>query len=292
VEAIGIATTPGAKEITASDGAFAMQISRRQFLQRAALGAVGVPTALTAAWAETYPSRPVRIVVNLAAGGGTDFLARLIGAYVSQETSQQFIIENRVGAGGLVGAEMVAKSTPDGYTLLASHDVVASAPPIVSASTDYLKKLVPIIQLSRAPLVLVVHPSLGVSTVAELINLTKQSPGMAYATSGAGTQQHYIGEWFAQTAGIRLEHVPYRGAGQAVNDLLAGHVRIGSLGPTPIVPQHRAGTLRILAQSAKHVHPPCPMSRRFTRRASAASYSKRGMPCSPHQEPRRRSSRA
>src|SRR5262249_34823520 len=158
-------------EIMVLDGAFAMRILRRQFLHLAAMSAVGVPTALTTAWAETYPARPVRIVVNLAAGGGTDFLARLIGAHLSRELNQQIVVENRVGAGGLVGAELVAKSTPDGYTLLASHDVVASAPPIVSANTDYLKKLVPIIQLSRAPLVLVVHPSLGVSSVAELIGL-------------------------------------------------------------------------------------------------------------------------
>jgi tripartite-type tricarboxylate transporter receptor subunit TctC len=97
-----------------------------------------------------------------------------------------------------------------------------------------------------------------VSTVAELIVLAKQRPGMSYATSGAGTQQHYIGEWFAQIAGIKLEHVPYRGAGQAVNDLVAGHVRIGSLGPTPIVPHHKAGTLRILAQSGETRSPSLP----------------------------------
>lgn len=225
-----------------------MRLSRRQLLQSAA-NAVVLPVAMTVARAQTYPTRPVRIVVNLAPGGGTDFLARLIGEYVSGEMGQQIIIENRVGGGGLVGAEVVAKSTPDGYTLLASHDVVASAPPIASSNVDYLKTLVPIIQLSRAPLVLAVHPSLGVKTVAELITLAKQRPGMGYATSGAGTQQHYIGEWFAQIAGITLQHVPYRGAGQAVNDLVAGHIPIGSLGPTPIVPHHKAGTLRILAQS-------------------------------------------
>jgi tripartite-type tricarboxylate transporter receptor subunit TctC len=123
---------------------------------------------------------------------------------------------------------------------------------------DYLKKLVPVIQLSRVPLVLAVHPSVGVTSVVELIALAKRRPGMSYATSGAGTQQHYIGEWFAQIAGIKLEHVPYRGAGQAVNDLVAGHVPIGSLGPTPIVPHHKAGTLRILAQSGEKRSPTLP----------------------------------
>jgi tripartite-type tricarboxylate transporter receptor subunit TctC len=225
-----------------------MKLERRQFVRLAAsVGSLSVLSII--AKAQDYPARQIRIVVNLAAGGGTDFVARLIGENVSRQLSQQVIIENKVGAGGLVGAEAAAKSLPDGYTLLASHDVVASAPPITNSNVDYLKKLVPVIQLSQAPIVLTVHPSLGVNTVAELIMLAKQRPGLPYATSGAGTQQHYIGEWFAQIAGIKLEHVPYRGAGQAVNDLVAGHVPIGSLGPTPIVPHHRAGTLRILAQS-------------------------------------------
>src|SRR5262249_49813199 len=118
-----------------------------------------------------------------------------------------------------------------------------------------LKKLVPVIQLSRAPIVLVVHPSLQATNVVELITLVKRQPGMSYATSGTGTQQHYIGEWFAQIVGIKLEHVPYRGAGQAVNDLVAGHVPIGCLGPTPIVPHHKSGTLRILAQSGEQRSP-------------------------------------
>jgi tripartite-type tricarboxylate transporter receptor subunit TctC len=234
-----------------------MKLQRRQFLRLAA-SAASLPIMSIIARAQTYPAKSVRIIVNLAPGGGTDFVARLIGGFVSRGIGQQVIIENRVGAGGLVGAEAVANSMPDGYTLLASHDVMASAPPIVTFNVDYLKKLVPVIQLSRAPLVLAVHPSLRVSTVAELISLARQRPGMSYATSGAGTQQHYIGEWFAQIAGIKLEHVPYRGAGQAVNDLVAGHVSIGSLGPTPIVPHHKAGTLRILAQSSETRSPTLP----------------------------------
>ena len=231
-----------------------MKLQRRQFL-RLATCAAALPVMPINARAQAYPVKSLRIVVNLAPGGGTDFLARLVGEYVSHGMGQQVVIENRVGAGGLVGAEVVANSAADGYTLLASHDALASAPPIVTFSVDYLKKLVPVIQLSRVPLVLAVHPALRVTTVAELIALAKRQPGMSYATSGAGTQQHYIGEWFAQIAGIKLEHVPYRGAGQAVNDLVAGHVPIGSLGPTPIVPHHKAGTLRILAQSGERRSP-------------------------------------
>lgn len=234
-----------------------MKLPRRQFLQLATSAAT-LPVMPIIARAQTYPVKPVRLIVNLAPGGGTDFLARLIGEYVSRGMGQQVVIENKVGAGGLVGAETVANSAADGYTLLASHDVLASAPPIVTFNVGYLKKLVPVIQLSRVPLVLAVHPSLGVTNVVELIALAKRRPGMTYATSGAGTQQHYIGEWFAQIAGIKLEHVPYRGAGQAVNDLVAGHVPIGSLGPTPIVPHHKAGTLHILAQSGEKRSPTLP----------------------------------
>ena len=234
-----------------------MKLQRRQFLRLAISGAT-LPVMPIIARGQTYPVKPVRIIVNLAPGGGTDFLARLVGEYVSRGMGQQVVIENKVGAGGLVGAEAAANSAADGYTLLASHDVVASAPPIVTFNVDYLKKLVPVIQLSRAPLVLAAHPLLGVTGVGELITLAKRRPGMSYATSGTGTQQHYIGEWFAQIAGIKLEHVPYRGAGQAVNDLVVSHVPIGFLGPTPIVPHHKAGTLRILAQSGEKRSPTLP----------------------------------
>jgi tripartite-type tricarboxylate transporter receptor subunit TctC len=234
-----------------------MKLQRRQFLQLATSAAT-LPVMPIIARGQTYPVKPVRIIVNLAPGGGTDFLARLVGEYVSRGMGQQVVIENKVGAGGLVGAEAAANSAADGYTLLASHDVVASAPPIVTFNVDYLNKLVPVIQLSRAPLVLAAHPLLGVTGLGELITLAKRRPGMSYATSGTGTQQHYIGEWFAQIAGIKLEHVPYRGAGQAVNDLVAGHVPVGFLGPTPIVPHHRAGTLRILAQSGEKRSPTLP----------------------------------
>jgi len=234
-----------------------MKLQRRQFLRLAISGAT-LPVMPIIARGQTYPVKPVRIIVNLAPGGGTDFLARLVGEYVSRGMGQQVVIENKVGAGGLVGAEAAANSAADGYTLLASHDVVASAPPIVTFNGDYRKKLVPVIQLSRAPLVLAAHPLLGVTSVGELITLAKRRPGMSYATSGTGTQQHYIGEWFAQIAGIKLEHVPYRGAGQAVNDLVVSHVPIGFLGPTPIVPHHKAGTLRILAQSGEKRSPTLP----------------------------------
>jgi len=121
-----------------------------------------------------------------------------------------------------------------------------------------VKDLAPVIHLTRNPVVLAVHPSLGVTSVEELIRAAKLQPGMGYATSGVGTQQHFVGEWFAQIAGIRLDHIPYRGAGQAINDLIAGHIRIAFLGPVALVPHYKAGNLRLLAQSTEVRSPSLP----------------------------------
>jgi len=234
-----------------------MKLPRRRFLQLVT-GVVALPAVSRFAHAQTYPVRPVRFIVPLAPGGGLDFVARVVGNYLSHTIGQQVIVDNRVGAGGMLGVETVAKGVPDGYTALVTTDVVASAPPIVSFNVDFVKTLVPVVQLVRSSQVMAVHPSLGVSSIAELIVVAKQRPGMGYATSGVGTQQHFIGEWFAKIAGIKLEHIPYRGAGQAVNDLIAGHVLIGSLGPAALIPHHKAGTLRILAQSAGSRSPGLP----------------------------------
>ena len=234
-----------------------MKLPRRRFLQLVT-GVVALPAVSRFAHAQTYPARPVRFIVPLAPGGGLDFVARVVGNYLSHTIGQQVIVDNRVGAGGMLGVETVAKGVPDGYTALVTTDVVASAPPIVSFNVDFVKTLVPVVQLVRSSQVMAVHPSLGVSSIAELIVVAKQRPGMGYATSGVGTQQHFIGEWFAKIAGIKLEHIPYRGAGQAVNDLIAGHVLIGSLGPAALIPHHKAGTLRILAQSAGSRSPGLP----------------------------------
>src|SRR5262247_4128158 len=234
-----------------------MKLPRRKFLHLAA-GATALPAFSRIAPAQAYPSRPVRLIVNLAPGGGLDFMSRIIGEYLSRSIGQQIIIENKPGAGGMLGVETVAKSPADGYTLLATTDVVSSAPHIVSFNVDYVREIVPVIELIHFPQVLAVHPSLGVKSIAELIAAAKKKPGMGYATSGAGTQRHFIGEWFAQIAGIRLEHVPYRGAGQAINDLIAGHVLIACLGPTAVMPHHKAGTVRILAQSTEARSPSLP----------------------------------
>jgi len=214
--------------------------------------------AATPSWGQDWPNRPVRFIVPYPAGGSTDIAARPIADYLSRALDQQVYVENKSGAAGIVGVEAGAKSAPDGYTILIAPDFVSSAPHIFKLSIDPLKDLVPVIQISRQPVALAVHPSLGVSSLPEFISLAKQRPGLSFASSGVGSQQQMVAEWFAKLAGIKLEHVPYRGGGQAINDLVAGHVKVGSLGSSPLVPHYKAGTLRILAQSTATRSPSLP----------------------------------
>jgi tripartite-type tricarboxylate transporter receptor subunit TctC len=220
-----------------------------------ALLALAIPTL---AQAQDWPNRPIRFIVPYPAGGSTDVGARVIGDYLSRALGQQIVVENRTGGSGNIGFEAGARSAPDGYTVLIAPDQVTSAPHVFKVSFDPLKDLLPVIQLSRQPVVLAVHPKLGVNSVAELVALAKQRPGLSYATSGIGSQQHMTAEWFAQIAGIKLDHVPYRGGAQAINDLVAGHVMIGSLGSTPLIPHYKAGTLRLIAQSTAARSPSLP----------------------------------
>jgi tripartite-type tricarboxylate transporter receptor subunit TctC len=231
-----------------------MHIPRRHFLRLSA-GAIAMPAA---AWAQAYPTRPVMFVVPLAAGGGLDFIARLAAGVVAPALGQQVVVENRTGAGGTIGIEAAAKATPDGYTVLVTNDNIASAPHILKVNGDYASDLVPVILIARQPLVLATHPSLDVRTLADLVALVKQKPGLAFASSGVGSNQHILGAWFTREAGIKLDHIPYRGAGQAVGDLLAGHVPIGILGPTALMPHAKTGALRILAVSGEKRSPSLP----------------------------------
>lgn len=208
---------------------------------------------------QEWPARPVRFIVPFPAGGSTDVAARVVGEYLSRTLGQQVFVENKTGANGNVGMEAAAKSAPDGYTILVGTDAVAGNPHVFKMSFDPLKDLVPVIQLSRQPMVLAAHPSLGISSLAELVALAKQQPGMRYATgSGIGSSQSMVVQWFARLAGITLEQVPYRGGGQAINDLIAGHIKLGSLGSTPLIPFYKAGTLRLLAQSTQARSPSLP----------------------------------
>ena len=206
----------------------------------------------TVASAQGWPSRSIRIVVPFPPGGSTDIATRPVADRLSQALGQSVVVENRGGAGGNIGTELVAKSAPDGYTVLIATDAVVSNPHTYrNLGYQTLKDFVPVVQLSRQPVVMAVHPSLGVNTLAELVALAKLKPGLGFATSGAGSQQHMAGEWFAQLAAIQLTHVPYKGGGQAITDLVAGQVPLGSLGSSPLIPHYKAGKLKLLAQSTR-----------------------------------------
>jgi tripartite-type tricarboxylate transporter receptor subunit TctC len=225
------------------------QFSMKRLRSVALLFALAITSPLSAMAAD-WPNRPVHFIVPFPAGGSTDVAARIVGDYLSRTIGQQVVVENKSGANGNIGIEYAAKSTPDGYTILIGTDAVSSNPHVYKMDFDPLKELVPVIELSHQPIALAAHPSLGVTTLAELTAMAKQQPGLRFATgSGAASLQAVVALWYAKLAGITLEQVPYRGGGPAINDLIAGHVKIGSLGTTPLIPHYKAGALRLLAQS-------------------------------------------
>jgi tripartite-type tricarboxylate transporter receptor subunit TctC len=225
-----------------------MKLPRRTFLHLAA-AAAALPVMPRIARAQAYPSRPVRIVVGFAAGGGGDIAARLIGQWLSERLGQSIIIENRPGAGGNIGTEVVVRAAPDGYTLL-----MVAAPNAISAtlydklSFDFIRDIAPVGGLLRVPLVMEVHPSVPVHTVPEFIAYAKVYPGkISMASGGNGVPSHVAGELFKMMAGINMVHVPYRGTGPALTDLLGGQVQamFGALPGT--IEYNKAGKLRALA---------------------------------------------
>jgi len=211
-----------------------------------------------AAQAKDWPTRPIHLIVPYPPGGSTDVAARLVGDALTRALGQQIVVENKSGAGGIIGNQSAAQAAPDGYTILVTTDFIASAPHIFKMDSDPLKSLVPVVQISRQPVVLAVNPSLEVTTLAEFIALAKRQPGMNFATSGVGSEQQIVAEWFAKLAGIKLVHVPYRGGGQAITDLVGGHIKVGSLGSTPLIPHYKAGALKLLAQSTAERSPSLP----------------------------------
>jgi tripartite-type tricarboxylate transporter receptor subunit TctC len=202
------------------------------------------------AMAADWPNRPIHFIVPFPAGGSTDVAARVVGDYLSRTLGQQVVVENKSGANGNIGIEYAAKAVPDGYTVLVATDAISSNPHVYKMDFDPLKELTPVVELSHQPIALAAHPSLGIKTLAELTAMAKQQPGMRFATgSGVGSLQGMVALWYAKLAGIVLEQVPYRGGAPAINDLIAGHVKLGSLGTTPLIPHYKAGALRLLAQS-------------------------------------------
>jgi len=226
---------------------------------RAALAALLLSWAAGAS-AQAYPVRPVRVVIPLGTGGTTDVPGRIVAQRLSEALGQQFIVENKTGAGGTIGADFVAKSKPDGYTLL-----LTATPFVITANLyknlpyNALTDFAPVIRVASGPYVLTVHPSLGVNSVRELIALAKAQPGkIDYVSSGNGSAQHLVGAMFAHMAGIQLSHVPYKGSSQAQQDLVAGMVKVGFLGTPIVIPHVKSGRLKALAVSTAQRSPHMP----------------------------------
>ncbi|HEX9192399.1 MAG TPA: tripartite tricarboxylate transporter substrate binding protein [Burkholderiales bacterium] len=226
-----------------------------------ALSAVFLALLLAApATAQNYPSRPVRIVIPLSPGGTTDVPGRIIAQKLSETLGQQFFVENRAGAGGTIGSDFVAKSKPDGYTLLLTASPFVIAPHVYkNMPYNALADFAPVIRIATGPYVLVVHPSLGVDSVKELIALAKKQPGkIDFASSGNGGAQHLVTELFMYMAGIKLNHVPYKGSGPAQQDLMSGIVKVSFVGTPIAIPHMKSGRLKALGVSTAERSPELP----------------------------------
>jgi tripartite-type tricarboxylate transporter receptor subunit TctC len=225
-----------------------MKLPRRRFLYLAA-GATALPAASRTAWTQAYPARPVRIVVPFAAGGATDIIARLISQWLSERLGQQFVIENRPGAGSNVGTEVVVNAPPDGYTLLlvgASSAINATL--YDKLNFNFLRDITPVSGIVSIPFIMAVNPSFPAKTVSEFIAYARANPGKVnMASGGNGTAGHLSGELFKMMAGVNMVHVPYRGEALALTDMLGGHVQ-AMFGTMPASIEYvRAGQLRPLA---------------------------------------------
>ena len=226
---------------------------------RLVVGILALAFLAPAAAAADWPTRPIHFIVPFPPGGSTDVAARVVGDYVSHAVGQQVVVENKSGANGNIGMEYAAKSAPDGYTVLIGTDAISGNPLIYKMDFNPAHDLVPVVELSTQPIALAAHPSLGVTTLAGLTAKVKQQPGTRFATgSGVGSQQAIVALWYAQLAGISLVQVPYRGGGEAIHDLIAGNVQLGSLGTTPLIPYYKTGTLKLLAQSTAARSPALP----------------------------------
>jgi tripartite-type tricarboxylate transporter receptor subunit TctC len=236
-----------------------VKLPRRTFLHLAA-GAAALPTVTRCAWAQTYPTRPVRLIVASAAGGPTDILARLMGQRLSERLGQQFIIENRPGGSNNIGTEAVVRSPADGYTLLLANFVnAANATLFEKLNYNFIRDIAPVASLTRLALVMEVHPSLPVTTIPEFIAYAKANPGkISMASGGNGTSGHVAGELFKMMAGIDMLHVPYRGNAPALTDLISGQVQV-MYDTTPTSIEYiRAGKLRALAVTTATRFPELP----------------------------------
>ena len=222
-----------------------------RFALMLAMTLLAAPCVSSSSHAEDYPSRPVRIIVPFGAGGPADVTARLVGNTLQESLGQPFVVENRTGAGGVIGTETAAKAPPDGYTLLMMSNTQTANESLVPAAQrkyELMRDLLPIAPVNYSDLVIVVHPSVQAKTLAEFIALAKSQPGkLNYASSGQGTPYHMAGELFKTMAGIDVVHVPYRNSGDARTGVISGQVQMMIDAVTTMAPNINAGQVRALA---------------------------------------------
>ena len=227
-----------------------MKLRRRGFLRLAA-GAAALPALSRVAWAQSYPTRPVRIIVGFAAGGSTDVTGRLLAQWLSERLGQPFVMENRPGAGTNIGTEAVVHAPADGYTLLFVTPANAiNATLYDKLNFNFIRDIIPVSGIMRVPNMMEVHPSFPAKTVAELIAYAKANPGkISHASAGIGSSSHLAGELFKVMTGVDIVHIPYRGNAPALTDLLAGQVQLGFDSLPSTIESIRAGRLRPLGVS-------------------------------------------
>jgi tripartite-type tricarboxylate transporter receptor subunit TctC len=205
------------------------------------------------AHAQGWPAKSVRLVVPYPPGGSTDVAARPVAEKLSKALGQPFVIDNRAGASGAIGAAEVARAEPDGYTILFAADPVTTLHLVMkNVQFDVQRDFVAVTQVTTQPLAVAVHSSVPANTIQDFVALARANPGKySFAHSGIGTGQHFAGELLKKMAGIDMAHVPYKGGGPAVQDLVAGQIPVGVLGSTPVTPHHKSGRIRILAFTSK-----------------------------------------
>ena len=219
-----------------------------RWLRFSLFAVVAFYAAAPQAFAQSYPTRPIRLVVPFGAGGGTDNLARIIEPHVSKALGQTLVIDNRPGGGSIIGMDAVAKAAPDGYTLVMTDTSIAVNPSLKTLPYDTLKDFEPVSLLATAPVILVAHPKVAAKTLQEFVKLAKEQPGkLNYASGGNGASTHLGGELLKLVAGIDVVHVPYKGTGPAMNDLIGGHVDVMFSGISSARPHLDAGALRAFA---------------------------------------------
>jgi tripartite-type tricarboxylate transporter receptor subunit TctC len=259
-----------------------MNFARRTFLNLA-MGTAALQAVPRIARAQSYPSRPVRIIVGFPAGGATDIQARLMGQWLTDRLGQQFIVENRAGASGNIGTESVVKAAADGYTLLqivTPHAINAAL--YTNLNFDFIRDIAPVICAARLSYVVVVHPSVPAATIPEFIAYARANPGkINYGSAGQGTPQNITCELFKMMTGLNLVHVPYKGGAPAVTDLMAGHVQVVFAPVSESLPHIKAGKLRALAVTTAarlNVLPDVPTIAEFVPGYEASGFAGIGAP--------------